>query len=76
MREEVDGKIIATFGDLVVTDLGIECTHYFISTARLKKSDWVHHVCQKTWVNSSDFKNAFNKALNVHNVVSPQKDNY
>ena len=78
MREKIDGEIIASFGDWVVTDYGIECTYtyYPIAKSRLKESDWVHHVFQKTWVNRTDFENAFKYALKVHDVVSPQKDHY
>ena len=69
---KVEGKVIATFGDWVVTDYGIECTYtyYFIAKERLHEPDWIHHVCQKPWVNQVDFKNAFNYALGVHNVIS------
>ena len=72
------GNVIATFGDWVVTDYGIECTftYYPIAKERLSEPDWIFHVCQKTWVNRSDFENAFNHALKVHNVVSIQKDHY
>lgn len=75
---QVDSEIIATFGDWVVTDYGIECTYtnYFIAKERLPEPDWIHHVCQKTWVNKVDFENAFKHALDVHNVISHQKDHY
>jgi hypothetical protein len=75
---KVEGKIIATFGDWVVTEYGIECTYiyYFIAKERLHESDWIYHVCEKTWVNKVDFENAFNHALDVHNVISPQNDHY
>jgi len=64
------GKVLFTYGDWVVTDFGVECTRvgYPISKERLNETDWIRHVCEKTWVVDQDFINAYNKAKIVHGV--------
>lgn len=63
----VEGKIIASYGDWHVTEYGIECsfTYYYIGKDRVKKEDWVSHVCEKTWVVKGDFQAAYDHAVSI-----------
>ncbi|MGR6858978.1 hypothetical protein ACU5EH_00770 [Aliivibrio salmonicida] len=63
----VDGKIIASYGDWHVTDLGVECSYtpYYIDKSRLKEMDWVAQVCEKTWVVKGDFNAAYDHAVSI-----------
>lgn len=62
------GEVLSEHGDWVVTTYGIECTShaYPIPKSRLKEDDWLEHVGSKTWVIKSDFKAAYEKALELH----------
>lgn len=57
--------IVQRFGHWAVcSDASVQClyTYYFISAERLDETDWVKHVCGKTWVNCPDFTMALNTA--------------
>lgn len=62
-------RIVARFGDWVVTQFGVEClSHvYFIEADRLNE-DWPNHMCEKVWVHMPDFLAAFRFAKEYHAV--------
>jgi hypothetical protein len=56
------------YGGWVVTDSGLEHTgfpEYDIPRSRLGE-DWVRHMAEKTWVNTSDFGRALDAARAYH----------
>ena len=67
--------IIKQFGTWAVTEYGIECLvqYYPIDKAWLIEPDWVEHVCDKRWVNASDFVAAYNYAMEEFQSKSPRK---
>lgn len=57
--------IVQRFGHWAVcSDGSVQCLflYYFITKERLDETDWVKHVCEKTWVNCSDFTMALEAA--------------
>lgn len=55
------GNVIRRFNSWIVTQYGVEClVHpYRIEKERLSETDWVAHVCEKTWVKPMEFCAAF-----------------
>jgi len=72
-----DEEIIAVFGVWAVTTGGIECLSngYSIVNHRLNKEDWVSHLGLKNWVNIGDFSMAFNRAIELSEMLeaNPKK---
>ena len=66
-KAHVEGKIIATYGILAVTTIGIEClTHeYSLTYLELNVKDWSEHMESKSWINMVDFKKATKHALTL-----------
>ncbi len=66
-KVNVEGRIIAVYGILAVTTIGIEClTHeYTLTNLDLSKRDWAEHMAEKTWINEIDFKKASEHVLRL-----------
>jgi hypothetical protein len=53
--------VVERYGHWAVCEDGsIHClyTRYYIAAERLDEPDWIEHVCEKPWVNCSDFSKA------------------
>lgn len=62
-------KIIKRFGSWAVTNFGLDHLghpQYQIDKNQLFTTDWIRHMGEKRWVNKSDFKSAYDAAIQYH----------